>query len=52
MHTYGYMYVHSFSYCTGVSKKFCNILVNANLWYVYHVTKAVHTVEGIHLVLW
>ena len=26
---------------TTVSKKFCNILIHANLQYIYHMTKAV-----------
>ena len=29
-----------------MSQKFCNILVCASLWHVYHVTKAVQAMEG------
>ena len=33
-----------------VSQKFCNILVHASLWHVYHVTEAIQTIEDTNVV--
>ena len=30
----------------GVSQKFCNILVHATLWYMYHLIETIWAVDG------